>query len=212
MGYLYRDYCDLTDEKLVEMCKNNDNMAIEILISRYIGFIRIRSNYYFIKGAEKEDLIQEGLIGLLKGIRNYDIKKGSSFKQFAVMCINRNIFTAIRSADRKKYNLDNTSISIYKEVSQDNNKKIIDIFSAVQSCENRIIYNEERELLKKYMFKILSDLELKSLTLYYNGFSYDEIAIKLRKSRKSIDASINRAKIKLRKRLTKNDFLVILAA
>ncbi len=144
MGYSYRDYCDLTDEKLVEMCKNNDNMAIEVLISRYIGFIRLSSNSYFIKGAEKEDLIQEGLIGLFKGIRNYDIKKGSSFKKFAVMCINRNIFTAIRSADRKKYNFDNNAISIYKEVSQDNNKKIIDVLSAVKSCEYSIIYIEER--------------------------------------------------------------------
>lgn len=210
MTNLKYDYSSFTDEELVQLSKVGNKDAIEILIARYMGFVKLRASSYYIKGGDKEDVIQEGLIGLFKAIRDYKLDKNIPFKVFATMCINRNLITSIKTANRQKHRLNNESVSIDKYVYEEGNMKIIDLLPVVNSCEDYLLYSEENKILKDTILETLSELELKTIIMHYEGFSYNEIAKILRRNYKSIDAAINRGKIKLRKKLDIKEFSKII--
>lgn len=210
MTNLKYDYSSFTDEELVTLSKSEDILATEILISRYMGFVKSKLSSYYIKGADKEDLIQEGLIGLFKGIRDYNLDKNIPFSIFAAICINRNIFTAIKTANREKHRISNESLSIYKQIYEDGDMEIIDLLPSVNSCEEKVLYREENKIFKSKMSEALSELELKAAIMHYEGFSYNEIANILDRNYKSIDAAINRAKVKMRKKLDIREFQMML--
>lgn len=209
MTNLKYDYSRSTDEELVELSKK-DNIAVETLMLRYIEFIKLRVNSYYINGGDKDDLIQEGMIGLFKAIRDYKLDKNVPFKVFATLCINRNLFTSIKTANRQKHKFNNECVSIYKEIYEDSNIKIIDLLSDINSCEENILYFEEYKMLKKAISETLTELESKAIIMHYEGYSYNEVASILGRNYKSIDAAINRAKIKLRKKLDISEFRMMI--
>ncbi|WP_373599825.1 sigma-70 family RNA polymerase sigma factor [Paraclostridium bifermentans] len=206
MVNLAYDYYQYSDEELVILSKEGDPLSFEILFDRYKEYIYFKSQHYFIKGAEREDLVQEGIIGLFKAIRDYDIDKNSEFKLFCRMCIKRQLITAVTNSNRNKHKIHIGSVSLEENIGQDSNINLKNILPYSNSCEEIIIYKEEKILLKNAIIECLSELEKNSLTMYYQGFSYSEIATKFGKNKKSIDASINRAKNKLRKQLKVENF------
>lgn len=192
----------MNDEELIVESKTGNGYATEILMERYRNFVRARSRTYFLIGADKEDIIQEGMIGLYKAIRDFKTEANTSFKSFAELCITRQIITAIKKATRQKHIPLNSYVSLNKPLyDEDNDNALLDTFV------RREILNPEEILLDKERFltienkiaKILSKLELCVLTKYLEGKSYSEIAIQIKKSEKSIDNALQRIKKKIEK-------------
>jgi len=197
-------YENLTDEELVEIIRGGDEEAAEFLYRKYKDVIRGRGNLYFMVGADKEDLIQEGMIGLFRAIGNYDPDKQASFKTFADLCINRQMITAIKRAGRMKHSPLNTSVSIYDKSDRDENSKSIEETYPDKinyNPEEEILYNEQVDYIEKNSRKIFSKLELKVWKEYINGKTYTEIAAILGKNSKTIDNAIQRMKKKVEKEL-----------
>ncbi|MBK5253580.1 MAG: sigma-70 family RNA polymerase sigma factor [Peptostreptococcaceae bacterium] len=186
------------DEELVALAKNGDSSAEEYLINKYKGMARHKSNTYFIAGADKEDVVQEGMIGIFKAIRDYDENAGTSFSTFAELCIRRQIINAIKSADRKKNKALNESLSIYAD---SNNESIeydnIPLTNDLDT-ESKIVYNEFFEFMNKKN-SMFSDFERDVWIEKFSGNTYTEIAEKLNKSPKTIDNALQRIKKKMNK-------------
>lgn len=195
---MYENY---TDEQLLDIIIDGDSSPIEYLINKYKNLVKIRARAYFIIGADKEDIIQEGMIGLYKAIRDYQ-KTFASFKTFAKVCIDRQIMTAIKTANRKKHLPLNSYLSLnmlaYQE---DDETTYIDKLeeSKILNPEEIIIDKENVKNLNEKINKNLSDLEKKVLGLYLKGISYSLIAKKLEKDEKSIDNAIQRIRKKIEK-------------
>lgn len=190
------------DEEIVIEAKSGDNRAQEYLISKYEGFVKIKSRSYFLIGADKEDIYQEGMIGLYKAIRDFNPEKLTSFKGFAELCITRQIITAIKTATRQKHIPLNTYISLNKPIYEaESDRTLIDVLSElkISNPEDLIIGKEEIENIEKAMEKVLSDLEKEVLQSYLDGKSYQEIASDLDRQAKSIDNALQRVKKKLEK-------------
>ena len=191
----------LTDEALIEAYREDCPEAIEILVQRYKVYVRTKIKANFFIGADKEDLIQEGMIGLFKAICDYKPNKETSFKSFASICITRQISTAFKTATRQKHMPLNTSISLNLPVGGDDEDAItlMDILkgSESQNPEEMMIDKEEVERLRGYMRKALSNLEWQVLTMHTEGKNYHEIAKEMDKSIKSIDNALQRIKRKL---------------
>lgn len=190
------------DEEIVIEAKSGNNRAQEYLISKYEGFVKIKSRSYFLIGADKEDIYQEGMIGLYKSIRDFNPEKLSSFKAFAELCITRQIITAIKTATRQKHIPLNTYISLNKPIYEaESDRTLIDVLSEfkISNPEDLIISKEEIENIEKAMEKVLSDLEKEVLQSYLDGKSYQEIASDLDRQAKSIDNALQRVKRKLEK-------------
>ncbi|MFZ7121403.1 MAG: RNA polymerase sporulation sigma factor SigH [Eubacteriaceae bacterium] len=197
----------ITDEELVLMAKKGDRGAEEFLINRYRKFVRIKARSYFLIGADKEDIIQEGMIGLFKGIRDYKFDKDTSFKAFAELCIQRQIITAIKTATRQKHNPLNTYISLDKPVyDEDSERTLLDLIANTKTAEPEaiIIGQEDLGYIEKKILEMLSDLEWKVLMSYVNGNSYHEIADELDKHVKTIDNALQRVKRKLENYINTN--------
>lgn len=197
----------ITDEELVLMAKKGDKGAEEFLINRYRKFVRIKARSYFLIGADKEDIIQEGMIGLFKGIRDYKFDKDTSFRAFAELCIQRQIITAIKTATRQKHNPLNTYISLDKPVyDEDSERTLLDLIASTKTAEPEaiIIGQEDLGYIEKKILEMLSDLEWKVLMSYVNGNSYHEIADELDKHVKTIDNALQRVKRKLENYLNTN--------
>lgn len=191
----------LTDEQLIEVYRNNNPQAIELLVQRYKPFVRTKIKSNFFIGADKEDLIQEGMIGLFKAICDYNPSKDASFKSFATICITRQISTAFKTATRQKHIPLNTSISLNSPIGSDGEENMT-LMDTLKENENKnpemmMIDREEVEMLRKRMKQSLSHLEWKVLSLYSQGKSYHEIAKEMNKSSKSIDNALQRIKKKL---------------
>ena len=197
------------ENKIVLKAKNGDKISQEYIIKKYINFVKIKSNPYYLVGADKDDIIQEGLIGLYKAIRDFDESKTNSFRCFAEICITRQIITAIKTATRKKHTPLNSYVSLNKPVDDEESERtLIDIIATNISSdpEELIISKEELKRIQNKMDKVLSDLELKVLEMYLNGRSYQHIANRLDRDVKSIDNALQRVKRKLEKCLeNKND-------
>ncbi|WP_420330401.1 RNA polymerase sporulation sigma factor SigH [Metaclostridioides mangenotii] len=194
----------LDDYNLVIKASAGDKMALEYLISKYKNFVKAKAKSYFLIGADKEDIIQEGMIGLYKAIRDFDGTKTNSFKCFADICITRQIITAIKTATRQKHIPLNSYISLNKPIyDEESDRTLLDIIttSMVTDPEELIISKEELKNIESKMNELLSDLEQKVLELYLNGKSYQYIANRLDRDVKSIDNALQRVKRKLEKHL-----------
>ena len=195
---MYENY---TDEEILNIIKNGDSQAIDYLITKYKNLVKIRARAYFIIGADTEDIIQEGMIGLYKAIRDYK-KTDASFQTFAKICIDRQVMTAIKSANRKKHLPLNSYLSLnmltYEE---DSDKTYIDKLeeSKILNPEEIVIDKENVKTLQEQINKNLSGLEKQVLKLYLKGKSYATIAQKLEKDEKSIDNAIQRIRKKIEK-------------
>ncbi|MGI6361487.1 MAG: RNA polymerase sporulation sigma factor SigH [Bacillota bacterium] len=195
---------DLSDEDIVELAKNGDALALEFLINKYKNFVRAKSRSYFLIGADKEDIIQEGMIGLYKSIRDFKSDKLSSFRAFAELCITRQIITAIKTATRQKHIPLNSYVSLNKPIyDEDSDRTLLDIISGtkITDPEELIISREEFDDIEEKMGEILSSLEWKVLMYYLEGKSYQEIAADLQRHVKSIDNALQRVKRKLERYL-----------
>ena len=201
-------YCNfeaLTDEEIVLDAKDNDNEeALVFLINKYRNFVRAKARSYFLIGAEREDIIQEGMIGLYKAIRDFRNDKLSSFRAFAELCVTRQIITAIKTATRQKHIPLNSYVSLNKPIyDEDSDRTLLDVLSGskISDPEELVISREEFIDIEEKMGEILSDLEWKVLMFYLDGKSYQEIAVELTRHVKSIDNALQRVKRKLERYL-----------
>ena len=194
-------YEALTDEELIVEIKDKmDNAALEYLIQRYRSFVRAKARSYFLIGADREDIIQEGMIGFYKAIRDFKRDKLSSFHAFAELCVTRQIITAIKTATRQKHIPLNSYVSLNKPIyDEDSDRTLLDVISGVKVAdpEELVISREEFLAIEKKMEEILSDLEWQVLMAYLDGKSYQEIALGLNRHVKSIDNALQRVKRKL---------------
>lgn len=198
----------LSDEDIVQAVHDNDSEALEYLINKYRNFVRAKARSYFLIGADREDIIQEGMIGLYKAIRDFRGDKLASFKAFAELCITRQIITAIKTATRQKHIPLNSYVSLDKPIyDEESDRTLLDVIcgSQVSDPEELVINQEEFTGLEDKMSEILSDLERKVLMLYLDGRSYQEIAVDLNRHVKSIDNALQRVKRKLEKYLEVRD-------
>jgi len=201
------DFSQKDEHEIVLKASEGDKLAIEYIMKKYINFVKIKSKSYFLIGADNEDIIQEGMIGLYKAIRDFNPTKTSSFKAFADVCITRQIITAIKTATRQKHMPLNSYISLNKPVYEDESERtLLDMIGSnvVNDPEEIIIGKEELKRIQKKMNEVLSDLELKVVEFYLNGKSYQYIANKLDRDVKSIDNALQRVKRKLEKSLENN--------
>jgi len=193
-----------SDEDIVSEAKDGNSIALEFLINKYKNFVKAKARSYFLIGADREDIIQEGMIGLYKAIRDFRGDKLSSFRAFAELCITRQIITAIKTATRQKHIPLNSYVSLNKPIyDEDSDRTLLDVLSGtkITDPEELMINREEYNDIEYKMGEILSDLEWKVLTLYLEGKSYQEIAEDLARHVKSIDNALQRVKRKLERYL-----------
>lgn len=199
----------LTDEDIILEIKNNcDSQALDYLINKYRPFVRAKTRTYFLIGADSEDIVQEGMIGLYKAIRDFRNDKLSSFRAFAELCVTRQIITAIKTATRQKHIPLNSYVSINKPIyDEDSDRTLLDVLPGgqVSDPEELVISQEEYIDIEAKMEEILSDLEWKVLMSYLDGKSYQEIAVDLKRHVKSIDNALQRVKRKLEKYMEASD-------
>lgn len=197
-------YNELPDEEIVELAQQGEQFATEFLVEKYKNFVRAKARSYFLIGADKEDIIQEGMIGLFKAIRDYKTDKLTSFRAFAELCITRQIITAIKTATRQKHIPLNSYVSLNKPIyDEESDRTLMDVISTnkITNPEEIIISREEFIFIEKKMGEILSSLEWKVLMAYLEGKSYQEISLELKRHVKSIDNALQRVKRKLEKYL-----------
>ena len=196
------DYDNIKDEDLIEIIKSGDEFAFEYLINKYRELVNIKVSKYFIVGAERDDIIQEGLIGLFKAIRSYKKDMQNSFKSFANLCIERQLITAIKTSNRQKHIPLNCYLSLnasaYNEEEGKNDTDLMDVFNSniVEDPLDTLTKKEYYQNLEDAIDKSLSDFEKKVLTKYVNGKSYVQIANELDTPVKSIDNAIQRIRKK----------------
>jgi len=193
---------DAGDEDLVEQARAGDEVALEYLLVRYKNFTRAKARSYFLVGADKEDIVQEGMIGLYKSIRDFQPERQSSFRAFAELCITRQIITAIKSATRQKHIPLNSYVSLNRPVSHedgDQDRVLVDVLSTTAAADpvELVISSEEVRSMQTSFSEILSDLEAHVLHLYLEGKSYQDIATSLQRHVKSIDNALQRIKRKV---------------
>lgn len=199
----------LEDEEIVDLVHCGDGEALDYLIYKYRNFVRAKARSYFLIGADKEDIVQEGMIGLYKAIRDFKEDKLTSFKAFAELCITRQIITAIKTATRQKHIPLNSYVSLDKPIyDEESDRTLMDILSGarVLDPEELIINQEELDNIEIKMAELLSDLERKVLALYLDGQSYQEISEELNRHVKSIDNALQRVKRKLERYLEIREF------
>ncbi|WP_347489911.1 RNA polymerase sporulation sigma factor SigH [Desulfoscipio sp. XC116] len=202
------DFQLMIDEDVVEFAREGDDAALEYLINKYKNFVRAKARSYFLIGADREDIIQEGMIGLYKAIRDFRMDKLSSFRAFAELCITRQIITAIKTATRQKHIPLNSYVSLNKPIyDEDSDRTLLDVISGskISDPEELIISREEFDDIEEKMGEILSSLEWKVLMSYLEGKSYQEIAVDLKRHVKSIDNALQRVKRKLERYLEKRE-------
>lgn len=203
-------YKNSKDEEIISIIQKSviekeKNELQDYMITRYKNLVKTKSRAYFIIGADKEDIIQEGMIGLYKAIRDFNCEKQVSFYSFAELCITRQIITAIKAATRKKHSPLNSYVSLNKPMYEtENGSASIEVMlkGNILSPEELLIDRENKNSIEYHMGKDLSDLEYNVLVLYLRGKSYSEIAKSMRKEEKSIDNAIQRVRKKVGKILT----------
>ena len=197
------EFENLTDEDVILRIKSDEGRAaLDYLINKYRNFVRAKARSYFLIGADREDIIQEGMIGLYKAIRDFRNDKLSSFRAFAELCVTRQIITAIKTATRQKHIPLNSYVSLNKPIyDEDSERTLLDVLSGacIADPEELVISREEFIDIEAKMEDILSDLEWRVLRSYLDGKSYQEIASDLHRRVKSIDNALQRVKRKLEK-------------
>ena len=199
------NYSNIKDEDLIRKIKSGDNNALDYLLKKYQEVVNIKVSRYFIIGAEKEDIIQEGLIGLYKAIKSFDPEKQNSFKSFANLCIERQLITAIKSSNRQKHMPLNSYLSLNMSAydDYDDDTSIYDIFDAniIEDPLDTITKKEYYKSVENIIEKSLSTFEKNVLNELVNGSSYTAIAQKLDSPVKSVDNAIQRIRKKTMKNL-----------
>jgi RNA polymerase sporulation-specific sigma factor len=201
---LYSAFEVLQDEEVIDIARAGSVLAQEYLINKYKSFVRAKARSYFLIGADREDIIQEGMIGLYKAIRDFRSDKLASFKAFAELCITRQIITAIKTATRQKHIPLNSYVSLNRPIyDEDSDRTLLDIMpgNQVLDPEELVINTEEIGFMENKITEILSDLEWQVLNSYLDGKSYLEIAFDLNRHVKSIDNALQRVKRKLERYL-----------
>ena len=199
-----QDYASMTDEQVVRLAQEDDSRALEYLLNKYKNFVRTKARSYFLIGADHEDIVQEGMIGLYKAIRDYRAEKLSSFRAFAELCVTRQIITAIKTATRQKHIPLNSYISLNKPIyEEDSDRTLLDVITeeGISNPEEMIIDREDLSVIEGKIGQMLSDLEKDVLVRYMEGKSYVEIADEMNRHVKSIDNALQRIKRKLLKYL-----------
>ncbi len=200
------------DNELVARVRGGDDRALTDLLARYRNFARSKARSYFLAGSEKEDVVQEGMIGLFKAIRDFDLAQETPFRAFAELCISRQILTAIKTANRQKHQPLNSSVSLdapaYNDPASD--QSVGDNLPASHLSDpiELVISAEEVEALRRSMQENLTDLEGDVLRLYMDGKSYEEIASVLGNHVKSIDNALQRIKRKLHIHMASRDAMM----
>jgi len=219
-------YAAMSDEALISRIRtDHDAKAQDFLLDRYKEFVKIKASRYFLIGAEREDMVQEGMIGLFKAIRDFREDQQTSFKVFAELCVNRQIISAIKGANRQKHRPLNSYVSLDKPVYDDGKERtLMDMLGGSRSVdpEHLVLDQEEFADIEKNVLSMLSALEWKVLCRYLESKSYQEISREMGSSTKSIDNALQRVKRKLEKYLamrnheldleTLNKGLLIMAA
>ncbi|KMO87100.1 RNA polymerase factor sigma-70 [Megasphaera cerevisiae DSM 20462] len=199
----------LTDEEIAGIAQEgHDSQAAEYLVNKYRNFVKAKARSYFLVGADRDDIIQEGMIGLYKATRDFRGDKLSSFRAFAELCITRQIITAIKTATRQKHIPLNSYVSLNKPIyEEESDRTLQDILAGIRVTdpEELVISREEFMDIELKMNEILSDLEWKVLTAYLDGKSYNEMSQELHRHVKSIDNALQRVKRKLERYLETRD-------
>ena len=205
------NYNNMTDEELISFIKSGDKYAIDFLIEKYKDLVNMKVGKYFMIGAEKEDIIQEGMIGLFKAIQSYNPDKQNSFKTFANLCIERQLITAIKTSNRQKHQPLNSYLSLsssaYNNDEEDNDSEMIEFFDS-HTTEDPLETLTRREYYKRVEHAIdtsLSTFEKQVLQRFIKGESYVDIAAKLDSPVKSVDNAIQRIRKKAIKNILENE-------
>jgi len=191
---------DMNDEDIVRMAKEGNVLASEYIINQYKGFVVSKARTYFLIGADRDDIIQEGMIGLYKAVRDYDVDKAASFKYFAEICITRQIITAIKTATRQKHIPLNSYVSLDKPIYiEESERTLLDVIEGTKTLDpvQEFMIQEKMEDMETRIYGILSDLEAQVLRAYIEGKTYEEIAEELIRDEKSIDNALQRVKKKV---------------
>jgi RNA polymerase sigma-H factor len=190
------------DEYLVAQAKQGSPDALNHMVRRYYGFVRLEASSYFLIGGDSEDLIQEGLVGLYKAVRDYRSDRESSFRNFAELCITRQIITAVKTATRNKHTPLNSYVSFSQSPASsgdDGEPTIADVLpgSTVHDPVNQVISMEEVQALVSCITSVLSELESRVLSLYLDGRSYEDVGERLGCDTKTVDNALQRVKRKV---------------
>lgn len=192
---------------LICAAQSGDESASEALVARYRGFVRCKARSYFLAGADREDVIQEGLIGLFKAIRDYDPARQASFRSFAELCITRQLITAIKSATRHKHQPLNSYVSLSRSTSveEEGDRVLADILAAKEVCDPAeiVIAAWETMTIRDGFLGVLSPFEAEVLRLYVEGKSYQEVAEFLGRHVKSVDNALQRIKRKMEQQIAR---------
>ena len=197
-------YEGMTDEDIALLARDGDEAALELLMMKYKNFVRSKARSYFLIGADHEDIVQEGMIGLFKAIRDFKPDKLTSFRAFAELCVTRQIITAIKTATRQKHIPLNSYVSLNRPIyDEESDRTLMDVLSEVQMAgpEELLISQEDYSSVENRISEVLSDLEMEVLNSYLEVKSYQEIAQDLGRHVKSIDNALQRVKRKLEKSL-----------
>lgn len=207
-GELLKKSPETIDEYVVIRARDGEIEAIDFLMNKYKNFVKAKARSYFLIGADREDIIQEGMIGLYKAIRDYRSDKLSSFRAFAELCITRQIITAIKTATRQKHIPLNSYVSLNKPIfDEESDRTLLDVISEQSTVnpEDLIISREEMGTIEGKLGDVLSEFEWEVLTAYLEGQSYQEMAVDLKRHVKSVDNALQRVKRKLENYLEEHD-------
>lgn len=196
----------MPDEDIVALAQEGDGMALAFLLNKYKNFVRSKARSYFLIGADHEDIVQEGMIGLYKAIRDFQPARLASFRSFAELCVKRQIITAIKAATRQKHVPLNSYVSLNKPLyDEESDRTLLDVIEGrVTNPEDLYISQEDLAHIQAQMDDLLSDLERQVLDAFMDGKSYQEIADMLGRHVKSIDNALQRVKRKLVKFMEEN--------
>jgi RNA polymerase sporulation-specific sigma factor len=200
-----------SDEKLVELAQTGNDDAIDVLLSRYRHYARAKARSYFLAGADKEDIVQEGMIGLYKAIRDFEPQHNTAFRAFAELCITRQIITAIKTATRQKHQPLNSYVSLNRPLAgaNEDDRSLADSIETAEVADpaELVISAEEVRTIKAQMGEVLSPFEVEVLEHYIDGRSYQQIADMLGRHVKSIDNALQRIKRKLERHIARHKAL-----
>ncbi len=201
-----REYSQFSDEELIDRLRGGDSRITDYIMDKYKNLVRSKAKSMYILGGDNEDLIQEGMIGLFKAIRDYDCGRDASFYTFADLCISRQMYTAVQASHRQKHWPLNTYVSLYGSISSQGDSEEMELAEALspdkdQNPETLFIDRERVEYLEGQIDKELSSFEKQVLDLYLTGMSYSQIARVLGREEKSTDNALQRLKSKIKKML-----------
>lgn len=210
---MYKEYSGCSDEELILMLRDGDRQVIDFIMDKYKNLVRSKAGSMYILGADREDLIQEGMIGLYKAVRDYDTGRDASFFTFADLCVSRQMYTAIQAAGRQKHAPLNFYVSLYagsaegeRDGQQGENELIDSMISAAEKNPEELLIDKENvERLEQTIEKELSIFEKQVLDLYLTGMKYGQIAKVLGRDDKSTDNALQRIKAKLKKVLNESN-------